>query len=54
MLRLNERITSVDTPLGGDSEKALLDILADEKENGPEDTTQDDDMKQSIVKWLFS
>ncbi len=32
MLRLNERITSVDTPLGGDSEKALLDILADEKE----------------------
>lgn len=48
-----ERITSVDTPLGGDSEKALLDILADEKENGPEDTTQDDDMKQSIVKWLF-
>ncbi|EFX4499383.1 RNA polymerase sigma factor RpoS [Shigella sonnei] len=43
MLRLNERITSVDTPLGGDSEK----------ENGPEDTTQDDDMKQSIVKWLF-
>ncbi|ECW0952676.1 RNA polymerase sigma factor RpoS [Salmonella enterica subsp. enterica] len=50
---INERITSVDTPLGGDSEKALLDILADEKENGPEDTTQDDDMKQSIVKWLF-
>lgn len=31
MLRLNERITSVDTPLGGDSDKALLDILADEK-----------------------
>lgn len=53
MLRLNERTTSVDTPLGGDSEKALLDILADEKDNGPEDTTQDDDMKQSIVKWLF-
>jgi len=49
MLRLNERITSVDTPLGGDSEKALLDILADENENGPEDTTQEDDMKQSIV-----
>ncbi|WP_409160907.1 RNA polymerase sigma factor RpoS [Pectobacterium sp. B2J-2] len=53
MLRLNERITSVDTPLGGDSEKALLDILADEKDNGPEDTTQDNDMKQNIVKWLF-
>ncbi|HAZ7823728.1 TPA: RNA polymerase sigma factor RpoS [Escherichia coli] len=47
MLRLNERITSVDTPLGGDSEKARCWT------NGPEDTTQDDDMKQSIVKWLF-
>ncbi|MGV3344659.1 RNA polymerase sigma factor RpoS [Enterobacteriaceae bacterium LUAb1] len=53
MLRLNERITSVDTPLRGDSEKALLDVLADEKDNAPEDTTQNDDIKQSIVKWLF-
>jgi len=53
MLRLNERITSVDSPLGGDSEKALLDILSDDSENGPEDTTQNDDMKHSIVKWLF-
>ncbi|NJD85836.1 RNA polymerase sigma factor RpoS [Candidatus Erwinia dacicola] len=53
MLRLNERITSVDTPLGGDSEKQLLDILVDKEDNGPEDTTQHDDMKQSIVKWLF-
>ncbi|WP_353802173.1 RNA polymerase sigma factor RpoS [Shigella sonnei] len=25
----------------------------DKPVNGPEDTTQDDDMKQSIVKWLF-
>ena len=30
MLRLNERITSVDTPLGGDSESAA-GYLADEK-----------------------
>ncbi len=27
MLRLNERISSVDTPIGGDGDKALLDIL---------------------------
>ncbi|PPI86384.1 RNA polymerase sigma factor RpoS [Candidatus Pantoea edessiphila] len=53
MLKLNEHITSVDMPLGIDSEKALLDVLADEKDNGPEKTTQDDDMKQSIIKWLF-
>ncbi|MXP67767.1 RNA polymerase sigma factor RpoS [Pantoea sp. Aalb] len=54
MLRLNERITSVDIPLGsGDCEKALLEILTDDKDNDPENTTQDDDIKQSIVKWLF-
>ncbi|AWK13801.1 RNA polymerase sigma factor RpoS [Candidatus Fukatsuia symbiotica] len=53
MLRLNERMASVDTPLGGDSEKALLDVLPDDHENGPEDTTQNDDMRHSIVKWLF-
>lgn len=52
MLRLNERIGSIDTPLGGDNDKALLDIIADEKEFGPEDSTQDDDMKSSIVRWL--
>ncbi len=52
MLRLNERISSVDNPIGGDTEKALLDIIPDEKEDGPENTTQDDDMKKSIVSWL--
>jgi RNA polymerase nonessential primary-like sigma factor len=53
MLKLNERITSVDTPLGGDSDKALLDIISDENDNSPESTTQDNDMQLSIVKWLY-
>ena len=52
MLRLNERISSVDTPIGGDSEKALLDIISDEKGDGPERSTQNDDIKFSIVRWL--
>ncbi len=52
MLRLSERITSVDTPIGGENDKALLDILADEKEYGPEDNLQDSDIKTNIVKWL--
>lgn len=53
MLRLNERISSVDTPLNDDSEKGLLEILADDKKNSPENKTQNNDIKQSIVKWLF-
>ncbi len=36
MLRLNERISSVDTPIGGDGDKALLDILPDSHNADPE------------------
>ncbi|MEI4269871.1 MAG: RNA polymerase sigma factor RpoS [Candidatus Dasytiphilus stammeri] len=53
LLRLNERISSVNSPLSHESEKMLLDIITDEKVSGPEDTTQYDNMKQSIVKWLY-
>jgi RNA polymerase nonessential primary-like sigma factor len=52
MLRLNERIASVDTPFAGDSEKALLDVIADEKSAGPENDLQSDDMSNNIVYWL--
>ncbi|WP_406666504.1 RNA polymerase sigma factor RpoS [Gallaecimonas sp. GXIMD1310] len=52
MLRLNERISSVDTPIGGDSDKALLDVIADEKEGGPEFRLQDSDIRNSLLKWL--
>lgn len=52
MLRLNERITSVDTPIGGENDKALLDIIPDPNECGPEENLQDSDIKASIVKWL--
>lgn len=52
MLRLNERISSVDTPIGGENDKALLDILADDNESSPEDQLQDNNIKQSIVSWL--
>ncbi|EKT65553.1 RNA polymerase sigma factor RpoS [Providencia burhodogranariea] len=53
MLRLNERITSVDMPIAGDSEKSLLEVLSDENESGPEHTIQDNNLKENIVKWLF-
>ncbi|PNQ70380.1 RNA polymerase sigma factor RpoS [Vibrio agarivorans] len=52
MLRLNERISSVDTPIGGDGEKALLDIIPDTNHSDPEVSTQDDDIKSSLIHWL--
>jgi len=52
MLRLNERITSVDSPFSGDTDKALLDVIPDEKGGGPESHLQSNDMKDNIVTWL--
>lgn len=52
MLRLNEKIASVDMPIGGENDSVLLDILQDEKSNGPEDEVQDNEINKHIVDWL--
>lgn len=52
MLRLNERISSVDTPIGGDGDKALLDILPDSNHSDPEVSTQDEYIRLSLLNWL--
>ena len=52
MLKLNEKICSVDTPIAGDGDKSLIDILTDDRINCPEEQTQDDDMQHSIVAGL--
>ena len=52
MLKLNEKISSVDTPIGGESDKVLLDIIADDLGKGPETKITDDDINQNIVHWL--
>ena len=52
MLALNERVSSIDTPIGHSSEKSLLDTIADERANDPSDSLQDEDLKASIDRWL--
>ncbi|PTB85192.1 RNA polymerase sigma factor RpoS [Pseudidiomarina aestuarii] len=53
MLRLNERVSSVDTPMGGsDNDKALVDMLSDENDFGPEGVLQDNDLREHIIDWL--
>lgn len=52
MLGLNERVTSIDTPLGSDSDKSLLDTIADVQVSDPASLLQDDDMRASIADWL--
>jgi RNA polymerase nonessential primary-like sigma factor len=52
MLRLNEKVSSVDTPIGGENDKVLLDVIADDNGHGPEEDIQDSDIKLNIIKWL--
>lgn len=52
MLGLNERVTSVDTPLGPDSDKSILDTISDEKGADPAELLQDLDLNDSLDRWL--
>jgi len=52
MLGLNERVTSVDVPLGRDADKSLLDAIPDENNLDPAALLQDDDVKVNIDLWL--
>src|SRR5690554_5176892 len=52
MLGLNERVASVDVPLGADSDKTLLDTLPDDMAGDPGDLLQEEDLNASIDNWL--
>ncbi|WP_144391346.1 RNA polymerase sigma factor RpoS [Pleionea sediminis] len=52
LLGLNERIASVDTPFVADSDKSLLDTIPDDRDMGPAEQLQDDDLKNNIEHWL--
>ncbi|MCW9024508.1 MAG: RNA polymerase sigma factor RpoS [Gammaproteobacteria bacterium] len=52
MLGLNERIASVDSPMGHDAESSLLDAIPDENNVDPVVLLQDNDVKGNIEQWL--
>lgn len=52
MLSLNEKVTSVDTPIASDSEKSLLDTIPDQQTSDPASMLQDDDLRNNISEWL--
>lgn len=52
MLGLNERITSVDIPVGSETDKPLLETLSDEKATDPADWLQDQNLRKNITCWL--
>jgi RNA polymerase nonessential primary-like sigma factor len=52
LLKLSERIASVDLPVGRDSERPLLDVLPDESSPEPATMLQDEGVYAHIDAWL--
>ncbi|WP_345427355.1 RNA polymerase sigma factor RpoS [Halioxenophilus aromaticivorans] len=52
MLKLNERVTSMDVPIGNSSEKTLSDTVPDQNMSDPSALLQDSDLCHSIDNWL--
>ena len=53
MLKLNERVSSVDVPAGKDFDKPLLDSLTDEWSMSPSDTLQEEGIKDNVTSWVY-
>ncbi|HLV77645.1 MAG TPA: RNA polymerase sigma factor RpoS [Marinobacter sp.] len=52
MLGLNERVASIDTPIGAGSDKSLMDTVADEGATDPAEVLQENDISSSLEKWI--
>ncbi|HWP94310.1 MAG TPA: RNA polymerase sigma factor RpoS [Gammaproteobacteria bacterium] len=52
MLGLNERIASVDTPIGKDGDRLLLDAIPDDNNVDPSELLQSQDLQIVVEKWL--
>ncbi len=52
LLGLNERVTSVDTPIGKDEDRSLLDAIPDDNHPDPSVVLQDADMNSKLELWL--
>ena len=52
MLKLNERVTSIDTPIGPSSDKSLLDTIADERVTDPGEELQNQDIQANLDRWI--
>jgi RNA polymerase nonessential primary-like sigma factor len=52
MLVLNERVTSVDMPIGKDADKSLLDAIPDENNPDPSVLLQEEDVLNNLEYWL--
>ncbi len=53
MLKLNERVTSVDVPVGKEFDKPLLDTLSEEESRSPAEILQDNFIQNNVAHWVY-
>jgi RNA polymerase nonessential primary-like sigma factor len=52
ILKLNERVTSVDVPFGKDSDKPLVDAISDDAASEPSEILQRNGLEENLNDWL--
>lgn len=52
LMGLNERVRSMDAPLGPNSDSSVVETVADEQGCDPSEQLQDDDVHDSVAHWL--
>jgi len=52
LLNLSERVTSIDLPIGKESDRPLLDLIPDDVSQEPSAILQDENVNEHIYSWL--
>jgi len=52
MLKLNERVTSIDAPMGGDSERTMVENITGENITDPSELLQNSNLHGNLTEWL--
>jgi DNA-directed RNA polymerase, sigma subunit (sigma70/sigma32) len=52
MLKLNERVTSVDVPFGKDMDKPILESISDSESLSPGEQLQEEGIRHNITTWV--
>lgn len=52
MLKLNERVTSIDAPIGHESDRTIVETIADLRVSDPSEILQDSNLRNSVNRWL--
>lgn len=52
MLKLNERVTSLDAPIGHESDRTVVETIADTRVSDPSEILQDSNLRNSVNRWL--